>query len=109
MEKYLYLALAFFLGAGLAVAEPKGGQKSFVGNISDSMCGAKHMMPGKSDKECTIECVKGGAKYVLSDAKGKVYDLSDQDKVKDFAGQKVKIAGTLKEKTIEVASVEPAQ
>ncbi len=85
-------------------------QQTFVGNVSDSMCGLKHMMAGKSDKECTLECVKNGSKLALADtASGKVYELSDQVKAKDFAGQKVKVTGTLKGKTIEVASIEAAQ
>lgn len=110
MSKIFYLSLAVVLGAGLSLAVPKKGSKTFVGNISDSMCGLKHMMPGKSDKECTLECVKGGSKYVLADlAAGKVYQLSDQKKPEEFAGQKVKITGTLKGDVITVTSIEAAQ
>lgn len=118
MRKFSYLVLALFLTLGLGLAAPKhlsvgkgkGGQKAFTGNISDKMCGLKHMMPGKSDKECTLECVQGGSKFVLADtAAGKVYDLSDQEKPKEFAGQKVKVTGTLKGSTITVASIEAAE
>lgn len=110
MRKMVYLGLAVFLSAGLSLALPKKGSKIFVGNISDSMCGVKHMMPGKSDKECTLECVKGGSKFVLADpASGKVYQLSDQKKPEEFAGQKVKITGALKGGTITVTSIEAAQ
>ncbi len=88
----------------------KKNQQTFVGNVSDSMCGLKHMMAGASDKECTLECVKKGSKLALADtANGKVYELSDQDKAKDFAGQKVKVTGKLKGNTIEVASIQAAQ
>lgn len=91
-------------------ASAKGGAKTFVGNISDSMCGLKHMMPGMSDKECTVECVEGGSKYVLADpVSGKVYQLSDQKKPAPFAGQKVKVAGTLKGETINVTLIEATQ
>ena len=39
---------------------------TFVGTISDDMCGRKHtMLPGKSDAECVRACVKAGAKYAL--------------------------------------------
>jgi hypothetical protein len=96
--------------ASLALAaSPKGGQKTFVGSISDSMCGAKHMMPGKSDKECTLECVKAGAKYVLVTSSGKVYELSDQKAPREYAGQKVTVTDTLKGETIQVASMAPAK
>lgn len=112
MKKVLYLGLAFLLAAGLSLAAPKpeGDQQTFVGDISDSMCGLKHAMPGKTDKECTLECVKGGGKFVLADpAAGKVYQLSDQEKPKEFAGQKVKVTGTLNGESIEVASIEATE
>jgi hypothetical protein len=34
------------------------------GVITDSMCGAKHMMSG-DDRTCVDTCVKGGAHYAL--------------------------------------------
>ncbi len=114
MRKFIYLTVAFLLAASLSLAAPKQGKegkggKTFIGNVSDSMCGLKHMMPG-GDKECTLKCVEGGSKYVLADsANNKVYELSDQEKPKEFAGLKVKVTGTLKGKTIEVTSIEAAQ
>lgn len=110
MKKVVYLALAVFLCASLSLAVPKkAGPKTFLGNISDSMCGLKHMMPGESDKDCTLECVKAGSKYVLADpAAGKVYQLSDQKKPEAFAGQKVKVTGTLKGDAITVTSIAAA-
>ncbi len=110
MRKSGYLALALLLAVCLSLAAPKGAQQTFTGAISDKMCGAKHMMPG-GDKACTLECVKNGSKFVLVDAKGTVYDLSEQEKPKDFAGQKVKVTGSLnaKTKTITVTSIEAAQ
>jgi len=96
------------VGHGALVAAPKGKEKTFVGNISDSMCGLKHMMPGDA-KGCTVGCVQKGAKFVLADERhNKVYQLSDQEKPKEFAGQKVKVTGTLSGKTINVASIEAA-
>jgi Protein of unknown function (DUF5818) len=84
--------------------------RTFMGNISDSMCGLKHMMAGKTPKECTNECVRMGAKYVLADeAEHKVYNLSDQAKAKPFAGENVRVAGTLKGDTIEVRSISAAR
>lgn len=108
MRKIAYFGLLSILTASMSLAVPAG--KTFVGNISDSMCGLKHMMPGKSDAECTLECVKGGSKFVLADpVSGKVYELSDQEKPKDFAGKKVKVTGTLKGKTISVTSIQAAE
>jgi len=102
--------LALLLVAGLVFAgNAKAAAKTFVGRISDSMCGAKHMMEGQSDKDCTLACVKAGSKYVLADASGKIYQLSDQKKPEQFAGQKVKVTGSLKGDTIDVTAIEPAK
>lgn len=108
MKRIALWSVLVVLAAGMAMAAPAA-QKTFVGNISDSMCGLKHMMPG-GDKACTLECVKSGAKFVLADeANKKVYQLSDQDKAKNFAGAKVKVTGTLKDDTIEVSSIAAAK
>lgn len=105
MRRIVMLGMAFLLAAGITMASPKSEGKTFVGNISDSMCGLKHMMPG-GDKACTLECVKGGGKYVLADpASGKVYELSDQTKPAEYAGQKVEVTGVLKGKVINVDSI----
>ena len=101
MKKLAYLGFAIFLASSLSLASAKagkGGQKTFTGEISDKMCGLKHMMEGGA-KDCTLKCVDGGSKFVLS----------DQTKPKDFAGQKVKVTGTLKGDTIEVSSIEAAE
>ena len=108
MSRITYLFLAVFLAAGISLAAPK--EKTFVGSISDDMCGLKHMMPGESDKDCTLECVKSGSKFVLADAAHqKVYKLSDQEKPREFAGRKVKVTGTLQGDTIQVSSIAAAQ
>lgn len=108
MSKFTTLILAFVLSAGMSLAAPK--QQTFVGNISDAMCGLKHGMEGKTDAECTLDCVKMGSKFVLADtAAEKVYQLSDQKKPEAFAGKKVKVTGTLKGDTIEVSSIEAAK
>jgi len=101
------LGLVLTVGLGFAVAAQATPQ-TFVGSIGDSICGAKHMMPGQSDKDCTLECVKGGAKYIFIGPNGKIYQLSDQKKAAEFPGAKVKVTGTLKGDSITVASIEAA-
>lgn len=76
------------------------------------MCVANHaMMHVTPDTKCVRECIKAGGtvKYVLYDGKNS-YKLSDQQKPAQFAGQKVKVTGTLFEKTgiIQVAKIERA-
>ncbi len=56
------------------------------------------MMKVSPDSKCVVECVKQGSKYVLFDGKT-AYVLSDQKSPEQFAGKKVKITGTLYEKT----------
>ena len=95
------------LSAGLA-------QQTFVGIITDDMCErADHsrMRMGATDAECTTACISGhGAAYVLYDGKA-VYRLSDQRMPEQFAGKKVRVAGTLdtKTKTIRVDSIRAAR
>jgi type 1 fimbria pilin len=101
MKKLACLGFAIFLASSLSLASAKagkGGEKTFTGEISDKMCGTKHMMEGGA-KDCTLKCVDGGSKFVLADtANNKVYDLSE-----------VKVTGTLKGDRIEVSSIEAAE
>jgi hypothetical protein len=81
---------------------------SWTGYIADSKCGAKAAHEGA--RECTVKCVKEGAKYVfVNDADKKVYDIADQDKVADHAGHHVTLKGSLEGDTMKVASVEMAK
>lgn len=87
---------------------------TFTGVISDDMCataGHASMRMGPTDADCTKACVMAhGASYVLADGKT-IYVLSDQRKPEAFAGQKVKVVGTLdaKTRTIRVESIAAAQ
>lgn len=80
---------------------------TWTGYISDSNCGAK----GANDtaRECTIKCVKGGAKYVfVNDADKKVYVVDAQDKVAAHAGHHVTVKGTVDGETLKLESIEIA-
>lgn len=101
-----------------AVSAPASTPSSYTGEIMDAACAAmgSHdaMMKqegAKDAKECTLKCVAGGSKFVLYDAASKTtYQLDDQTKPKDFAGQKVKVTGTLdsSSNTIHVEGIAPA-
>jgi Protein of unknown function (DUF5818) len=106
MKKAGLLLGTIVMLAGLALAAAK--QQTFTGAISDSMCGAQHMMEG-SAKDCTLKCVESGSKFILVDSKGKIYQLSDQTKPRQFAGANVKVTGTLSGDTITVASIVAAK
>jgi hypothetical protein len=97
---------------GLGVAAQKS--QTFTGEITDSGCAAmgSHAGMGMPPKECTLACVKRGAKFVLFDAGAKsVYQLDDQKKPAEFAGLKVAVTGTLDSgtKTIHVTAMKAAQ
>ena len=89
-------------------------KQTFTGTITDDMCPkADHsqMQMGPTDAECSMACIDiHGAAYVLYDGKN-VYTLSDQRTPQKFAGQKVKVIGTLdtKTKTIQVDSITAAK
>lgn len=81
--------------------------ETFTGEVSDSMCGAKH---GMSDKAaCTRACVKKGSNYALV-VGDKVYTLQSSDdatkaKLDKLAGENAKVTGTASGDTIQVSKV----
>lgn len=84
----------------------------FKGVIADSTCAtpAGHtpmLRPGETMAECTLECVKKGAKFVLfSSENRKVYQLDDQAKPRAFAARLVAVIGNLNDPaTIRVADI----
>ena|SRR6201993_2387635 len=106
-----FLLLEFLLFAGLTVSS-FAASKTFTGTVSDSMCGAKHAMPGNA-AECTRGCVSKGSKYALV-VGDKVYTLETSDKtalatLDKQAGAKAAVTGTEKDNTITVTSVKAAQ
>ena len=98
----------------MATAATMWAQKTYVGVVTDTMCGADHSHMGvQPDEKCVRECVKmagGKWKYALLDGK-KVYVLSNQALPEKFAGRKVKVTGTLYEKTgvLKVDRMEAAE
>jgi hypothetical protein len=108
--------LALFAAAGRGAAE-----KTFKGEIADTQCALnvhslsqshKEMMEMKpeikTEADCARFCVKErGGRYVLQ-TKDKVYKLDAQVLAEEWAGQKVKVVGTLDPKTgtITVAKIE---
>jgi hypothetical protein len=93
------------LTGGLAIPAPAA---TFTGVITDTMCGAKHdMMKNEPDAQCVRICAKGQYGYALFDGMT-VLKLSDQKTPARYTAQKVKVTGTLDEKThtIKVTSIE---
>ncbi len=118
MKKTLFV-MAVALAAMSTAAQ--SAKNVFTGKISDSQCAtnvhsktqshkemtSNHTM-GDTDAECVRTCVKEmGGSYVLLTNDGKVYRLSDQQAADKFAGESVKVSGTVnKAGTILVEKIE---
>ena len=101
------LGVVVLLGASLW-AFGAGKSQTFTGEVSDSMCGASHMMEGKK-ADCARACVGKGSSYALV-VGDKVYalkasDKAVQDKLSELAGERANITGTADGDTIEVSQV----
>jgi hypothetical protein len=94
------LSLAALAGAGSA-------PRVFSGEISDSQCAMNVYSLGRSHEEmikkstlgtdaasCARACIRRGGEWVLRSG-GDVYRLRNQAGVDEYAGQKVKVSGTL--------------
>jgi hypothetical protein len=118
-----YLMVLLLMASSLAWASDK--LEVFTGEIADSSCAYNVHSLSRSHKEmlkskewgnnaadCTRRCVqKFGSSYVLVHGDN-VYRLEQQNLAEPFAGQQVKIEGTLEgtdDLTIHIAKIEPAK
>ena len=106
-----YLIVSLFAVSALSAAQ---GKQTFTGVITDDICarnGHARMRMGPTDAECVLACIEvHSAQFILYDGK-EVYALSDQRTPEQFAGQRVRVIGTLdaKTKTIQVDSITAAK
>lgn len=79
----------------------------WTGYIADAGCAQKQGAKAASDGHagCAQGCIKKGDKAVLVTADGKVYQIANQDKVKEHAGMKVTVDGDMSGDTITVTDV----
>jgi len=108
-SRKLSLIAVLFATAIVALAAAKS--QTFTGEVSDSMCGAKHMMDNKA--ECTRTCVSKGSNYALV-VGDKVYTLNTTDKaaldkLNTLAGEQAKVTGTANGDAIDVSKVAAAK
>jgi hypothetical protein len=88
---------------------------AYIGYVMDSLCaggGSHAAMESKEEiktaKDCVLYCVKNGAKLVLYIPDTKTaYNLDDQDKSQEYAGEKVNVVGSYDgpSKTIHIISI----
>jgi len=101
--RFAVVAAGMLFAAAMTMAD----EGKWTGYITDSKCGAKAAHEGARD--CTISCVKAGAKYVfVNDADKKVYAVDAQDKVAEHAGHHVTVKGTVQGDTLKLESIEMA-
>lgn len=74
-----------------------------TGYIIDEKCSSVKSMRG--DVDCANKCIKAGSPAVLVTDDGKIYKISDQDKVIPDAGKKVMLTGKLSGDTINVSKI----
>ena len=92
------LAAGVFAALGYA-------SETLTGTVTDTMCGAKHMMADASPEKCIRECVKQGSEFGLVSG-GKVYTLKGDKKQFDkYAGKDVTVNGKLEGDTMTVESM----
>jgi hypothetical protein len=111
MKKLTLSMAAALLMTGIFVVHPQS--RIFTGEITDSRCGmtGTHASLIETSRECTLECVRAGAKFVLYDpAKQRVYGLDNQRLPEGFAGTQVEVIGVLDPATrvIHVLTMGPA-
>lgn len=89
--------------AVLALAAMSAMAANVTGYIVDKNCSTKKEMLG--NEACSKRCIDRGAPAVLATEDGKVYTISNQDKVKDVAGKKVTVSGKVDGDSITVDTV----
>jgi hypothetical protein len=109
MRKTSIFTLAFLSAIMIpAIQQVHAAVQTIDGVVSDTMCGKKHMLAGKTAAECIQTCVKDGSSYAIV-AGDKVYTLAGKPQaIAPFAGKHVHIKGDLKNNILTVTSIHEA-
>jgi hypothetical protein len=100
---------ALFVSVALAAVASAQSNQTLTGTMTDAMCGAHHMMQGKTSAQCTRECVKQGTDFALVSG-GKVYTLKgDKSQFDKLAAQNVTIKGNINGQIITIDSIVAAK
>ena len=116
MRRFTLALAALIMTGTISFAGSRAVTHTFRGQIMDSACAkmGNHdagykMTNTNTAKDCTLACVKAGSKFVLYNSTTKrTYELDNQQKPEEFAGQNVRVVGTYnaKTKTIHVEKIE---
>ena len=120
MKKVVAL-LVSIVCCGFWAESARGEEKTLVGKISDSLCGASHAaMAAKqgskiSDRDCVIACLnystENSPKLVFVAEGGSVYQIANQKFAGLIrrAGDRMTVTGDVSGTTITVTKIEAAQ
>jgi hypothetical protein len=82
------------------------GTQTYEGMVTDTRCGARHSSAiGRTATDCTLICVRAGGQFVLIDGDASYVLEGGLAALKQVAGQRARIIGTLNGKTISVEAV----
>ena len=99
------LIFAFSMALGVLASG-----EEVTGYISEAHCGAKHSSVSEANSKCIAGCLKGGADPVLvKDGKVLTFDADSKEKAKAFAGQSVKVNGSVEGNVIKADSITKAE
>jgi len=105
MKKFV---LATFLVASVGSVAAVADQ--ITGYVSEAGCGAKHSTVSAANTKCVEGCIKKGSDPVLvSEGKVMKFDTDSKEKAKAFAGQNVKIDGTMDGDVVKINSIDKAE
>jgi len=118
--KSRFARVSLVLSTGLLALQMWAGQVNqsaqqvFTGEITDTFCAknkshnemmSENKTMGTDKQTCAQRCAQMGARYVLLDSKGRVFQLDDQAKAAAFAGLEVRVVGTLQNEQLNIASI----
>ena len=102
------LVLATFLAASVGSVAALADQ--ITGYVSEAGCGAKHSTVSAANTKCVEACIKKGSDPVLViDGKVMKFDADSKEKAKAYAGQNVKIDGTMDGDVVKITSIDKAE
>lgn len=103
-------AILTLVAALLIAGAAFGASTTVTGTVTDTMCGKKHMIAGKTDADCTRECMRSKGDWTYGLIVGEhVFALSgDNQKLANLAGKQVTVTGEKSGNTISVQSVAQA-
>lgn len=95
------------LSPGAIEEQPAGTAiDTFSGLVTDDHCGPRHDMgSAKTSAECTLACVRNGAKFSLVDGDKRYTLEGDSQEIEKVSGLRVTVQGSLQGDTITVHSI----